>query len=58
MSLHDSMDCSLPGASVHGDPPGKNSGEGCHLVLQKKKRKKEKGEKGPSVFSSTICLLY
>ena len=23
------MDCSLPGSSVHGDSPGKNTGVGC-----------------------------
>ena len=28
------MDCSLPGASVHGDSPGKNTGVGCHALLQ------------------------
>ena len=25
----DPMDCSPPGSSVHGDPPGKNTGGGC-----------------------------
>ena len=25
-----SMDCSLPGSSVHGDSPSKNTGVGCH----------------------------
>ena len=25
----DPMDCSLPGSSVHGDSPGKNTGVGC-----------------------------
>ena len=30
----DPMDCSLPGPSVHGDPPGKNTGVGCHVLLQ------------------------
>ena len=30
----DSMDCSLPGSSVHGDSPGKNTGVGCHALLQ------------------------
>ena len=24
----------LPGSSVHGDPPGKNTGVGCHFLLQ------------------------
>ena len=28
------MNCSLPGASVHGDSPGKNTGVGCHFLLQ------------------------
>ena len=28
------MDCSPPGPSVHGDSPGKNSGVGCHALLQ------------------------
>uniref|UniRef100_A0AC11E3T0 Uncharacterized protein n=1 Tax=Ovis aries TaxID=9940 RepID=A0AC11E3T0_SHEEP len=28
------MDLSLPGSSVHGDSPGKNTGEGCHALLQ------------------------
>ena len=35
------MDCmelwtvgALPGSSVHGDSPGKNTGVGCHFLLQ------------------------
>ena len=28
------MAFSLPGSSVHGDSPGKNTGMGCHLLLQ------------------------
>ena len=28
------MDCSLPGSSVHGDSPGKNTGVGCHALPQ------------------------
>jgi len=28
------MDCHLPGSSVHGDSPGKNTGVGCHALLQ------------------------
>ena len=28
------MDCSLPGCSVHGDSPGKNTGVGCHAFHQ------------------------
>ena len=33
-TLGDPMDCSLPGSSVHGDSPGKNTGVGCHVLLQ------------------------
>ena len=28
------MNCSLPGSSVHGDSPGKNTRMGCHSLLQ------------------------
>ena len=28
------MECSLPGSSVHGDSPVKNTGVGCHALLQ------------------------
>ena len=28
------MDCSPPISSVHGDYPGKNTGAGCHALLQ------------------------
>ena len=34
LTLWDLMDCSLPGSSVHGDSPGKNTGVGCHALLQ------------------------
>ena len=33
-TLCDPMDCSPPGSSVHGDSPGKNTGGGCHALLQ------------------------
>ena len=33
-TLCDPMDCSLPGASVHGDSPDKNTRVGCHALLQ------------------------
>ena len=33
-TLYDHMDCSLPGPSVHGDSPDKNTGVGCHAFLQ------------------------
>ena len=42
-TLCDPVDCSLPGSSVHGDSPGKNTGVkkkkntgvGCHALLQR-----------------------
>ena len=33
-TLCDPMDCSPPGFSVHGTFSGKNTGVGCHLLLQ------------------------
>ena len=32
--LWDPMDCNLSGSSVHGDSPSKNTGVGCHALLQ------------------------
>ena len=34
LPLCDLRDCSPPGSSVHGDSPGKNTGVGCHALLQ------------------------
>ena len=34
LTLCDPVDCSLPGSSVHGDSPGKNTGVGCRALLQ------------------------
>ena len=33
-ALCDTMDCSPSGYTVHGDSPGKNTGVGCHALLQ------------------------
>ena len=35
LTLCKPMDCSLPGSSVHGDSPGKNTGVDCHALLQR-----------------------
>ena len=34
-TLCDFIDCSLPGSSVHEDSLGKNTGVGCHALLQR-----------------------
>ena len=34
VQLCDTMDCSQPDSSVHGDCPGKNIGVGCYALLQ------------------------
>ena len=34
LTLCNPMGCSLPGSSVHGDSPSKNTGVGCHTLLQ------------------------
>ena len=33
-TLCNPMDCSPPGSSGHGDSPGKNTGLGCHFLIQ------------------------
>ena len=35
LTLCDTMDCSPPGSSGHGDSPGKKTGAGCHALLQR-----------------------
>ena len=34
LTLCDPMDCNPPGSSVPGDSPDKNTGVGCHTLLQ------------------------
>ena len=34
LTLCGPLDCSPPGSYVHGDSPGKNTGVGCHFLLQ------------------------
>ena len=33
LTLYNHMDCSLPGSSVYGDSPSKNTRVGCHALL-------------------------
>ena len=46
----DPMDCSLPGSSVHGDSPGKNTGVGCCALLQ--------GIPNPRINLGVLCHLH
>ena len=34
LTLCNPMDCSPTGSSLHGDSPGKNTGVGCHALIQ------------------------
>ena len=34
LTFCDPMDCSPPDSSVHGNSPGRNTGVGCHALLQ------------------------
>ena len=34
LAMCNPMTYSLPGSSVHGDSPGKNTGVSCHALLQ------------------------
>ena len=34
LTLCHATGCSPPGSSIHGDSPGKNTGVGCHFLLQ------------------------
>ena len=43
-TLCDPMDYSLPGSSVHGDSPDKNTGVGCHALLKHKHKHKTKSK--------------
>ena len=43
------MDCSPTGSSVHGDFPGKNTGVGCHALLQ--------GSSQPRDQAQVVCIV-
>ena len=45
LTLGDPMDCSPPYSSVNGDSPGKNTGVGCHALLQ-------------GIFLTHIYIIY
>ena len=41
-TLHDPMDCSLPGCSIHGIFPSKSTGVGRHCLLRNNSREYQK----------------
>ena len=55
----DSMDCSPPGASVHGNSLGKNTGVGCHFLFQcmKVKSENEVSQSSPTLSDTKDCSL-
>ena len=60
LALCNSMDCSLPGSSVHPwDFPGKNTGVGCHFLLQcmKVKRERKLAQLCPTLRNPMDCSL-
>ena len=56
LTLCDPMDCNPPGSSAHGDSPGKNTGVGCHFLLQCMQVKSE-SESESEVAQSCPTLL-
>ena len=57
-TLCDPMDCSLPGSSVHGDSPSKNTGVGCHALLQVQSLDWEDSlEKGMTAHSTILTWM-
>ena len=59
LTLCDPMDGSPPGTSVHGDSPGKNTGVGCHFLLQCRKVKSESevAQSCPTLSDPMDCSL-
>ena len=52
------MDCSPPSSSVHRDSPGKNTGVGCHALLQgPASRKGEREEEEGNLLPFKRCDL-
>ena len=50
-TLCDTVDCSLPGSSAHGDAPGRDTRVGCHFLLQRTFQTQ-------GLNLSPLCLLH
>ena len=59
LTLCDPIDGSLPGSSVPGISPGKNTGVGCHFLLQcmKVKSESEVTQSCPTLPDPMDCSL-
>ena len=58
-TLCDPIDGSPPGSAVPGDSPGKNTGVGCHFLLQcvKEKSESEVAQSCPTLSDPMDCSL-
>jgi len=61
-TLWDPMDCSPPGSSVHGDSPSRNTGVGCHALLQGSSQPRDQTQVshiagGFFTFWATSCFI-
>ena len=56
--LCDHLDCSPPGSSVHGNSPGKNTGVGCHPLLQWIFPSQGIKPKCPALEADSVCLSH
>ena len=57
-ALCDPMDYSPPGSSVHGNSPGKNTGVGCHALLQWIFPSQGIKPKCPALEADSFCLSH
>ena len=57
LTLCDPMDCSLPGSSVHGDSLDKNTGAGCHALLQGSSLPRDQNPY-PGIEPGSLSLLH
>ena len=58
LTLCDPMDYCPPGTSVHGDSPGKNTGVGCHTLLQEIFPTQESNPGLPQCRQVLYCLSH
>ena len=58
LTLWNPMECSPPGSFVHGDSPGKNTGVGCHALLQGNLPHPGITPKSPSLLADSYHLSH